>query len=302
MRRHVWRACGAAAMVTALFTASAGAQANDVPPACRPSGPTSAVTGLTEGSGLAASRRMPGRFYAHNDSSGSVLFVLDAGGRVVGQLRVPQVAIQDWEAVTVGPCAAGSCIYIGDIGDNDAKRRRITVYRVPEPAAESGSLSAAEAIHATYPDGAQDAESLLVSPEGQLFIVTKGATGPVSLYRFPTDSAPGAAVRLERVGPPRAAGRIPGPERITDGAVSPDGVWVALRSNRSLVFYRSRELFTGTWREAGRIDLRALEEPQGEGIAFGADGAIHLVGESGGRSRNGTFGTLRCQANANPGG
>jgi hypothetical protein len=243
---------------------------------------------------------MPGRFYAHNDSSGPVLFVLDARGMVVGRLRVPRITIQDWEAVAVGPCTAGSCIYIGDIGDNDARRRQITIYRVGEPAQADATLPPAEAIHATYPDGPQDAESLLVSSEGRLFVVTKGATGPVSLYRFPASPTPGATVSLERVGPPRAAGRIPGPDRITDGAVSPDGAWVALRSNRSLAFYRSSELFSGTWREAARVDLGTLHEPQGEGVAFG-DAAIHLVGEAGGRSRAGTFATLRCQANADPG-
>ena len=31
------------------------------------------------------------------------------------------------------PCGNGSCLYIADIGDNDAKRKEVTIYRVPEP-------------------------------------------------------------------------------------------------------------------------------------------------------------------------
>ena len=88
------------------------------------------------------------------------------------------VKVEDWEAVAVGPCPGGSCVYIADIGDNEARRKRITVHRVAEPVSEN-TVAVADSFHATYPDGAHDAETLLVTPDGQLFIVTKGEMGAV---------------------------------------------------------------------------------------------------------------------------
>ena len=62
----------------------------------------------------------------------------------------------------MGPCSGGSCLYIGDIGDNDAKRKRVTIYRVPEPEPTAQQPRPLDAVyHLTYPDGAHDAESLL---------------------------------------------------------------------------------------------------------------------------------------------
>jgi uncharacterized protein YjiK len=41
--------------------------------------------------------------------------------------------------------------------------------------------------------GAHDAETLLAAPDGRLYIVTKGDTGEVALYRVPTSPAKAAA-------------------------------------------------------------------------------------------------------------
>jgi hypothetical protein len=261
---------------------------------CKPAGALQRVPELPEGSGLAASRRTPGRFWSHNDSGDPVLFALDSDGRIVGRLTISGAAVEDWEAVAVGPCAAGSCIYVADVGDNDAERERITVYRLAEPAEATGAAKVTEAFHATYPDGAHDAESLLVTPEGRLLIVTKGDTGPVSLYRFPHELRSGSTVRLERVGAPRDPGQPSKNDRITDGAVSADGQWIVLRSTEELTFHRVADLVAGNWRAAGRVELASLGEPQGEGVTFAADDSVYLMSEGGGKNQPGVFARLTC--------
>jgi len=261
---------------------------------CKPAGTLQRVAELPEGSGLAASRRTPGRFWSHNDSGEPVLFALDGNGRVIGRLTISGAAVEDWEAVAVGPCPSGSCIYVADIGDNDAERRRITVYRVVEPVEASGSAKVADVFHATYPDGAHDAESLLVTPEGRLLIVTKGDTGPVSLYRFPNELRSGATVALERVGGARDPRQPAENDRITDGAVSPDGQWIVLRSTHALTFYRAADLLAGNWREAGRVALGTLGEPQGEGVTFASNDSVYLMSEGGGKKQPGAFARLAC--------
>jgi hypothetical protein len=134
---------------------------------------------------------------------------------------------------------------------------------------------------------------LLVSPVGQLFIVTKGETGPIALYRFPRELASGATVRLERVGA-ITSGEVSAAARITDGAVSPEGAWTVLRTTSHLVFYRSDEFLAGRWREVQRVDLTTLKEPQGEGVALGTGGTVFVVGEGGGKNQPGTLASFTC--------
>jgi hypothetical protein len=151
----------------------------------------------------------------------------------------------------------------------------------------------AEAFHATYPDGPQDAEAFFVSNAG-LFIVTKGERGPVALYRFPSDLRAGATVRLQRVGRPLVAQKATAKNRVTGAASSPDGRWVALRTHDGIMFFRADRLVAGNWQNGGHVDLRALRERQGEGISIGADGTVYLVGEGGGNSRAGSLARLNC--------
>jgi hypothetical protein len=259
-------------------------------PRCTP-GPVARVAALPEGSGVAVSRDGT-RVWAHNDSGEGGLIALDERGRVTG--RVPLgVKVEDWEALAAGPCPAGSCLFIGDIGDNEGERKEITVYRVPEPTA-SGAIRTAEVFRLTYPDEPQDAETLLVTPKGDLYIVTKGETAPVALYRVPRTAKPGTTAVLERVGKPRASAKASADDRISDGAVSPDGAWVVLRTRNALAFHAAGDLLAGNWRERGRVSLAALNEPQGEGVAFANATTLYVVGEGGGKKQPGTIARLTC--------
>ena len=275
------------ALSSDVFAQSSSAQ-------CQPSGTLTRLPGLSEASGLALSRRVPDRLYSHNDSGQPTLFALDTRGAVTARVQITGAKVQDWEAVAVGPCSDGSCLYVADIGDNDAKRRNVTVYRIPEPAAGDTSAAAAEAITLAYPDGAHDAEALLVTQDGAVFIVTKGETGSIGVYKAPSNAKSGATAKLERVGAPmgKAAGQE---QRITDAAISPDGQWVALRSRSSIAFYRAADFVKGQWKEVRRVDLTGLREPQGEGIALGPGSDVYLAGEGGGKSQPGTFARFTCE-------
>lgn len=281
------------AIVAALVVPPAVEAQPSAAPSCTP-GPVVRVQDLVEGSGAAASARTPGRVWTHNDSGDGGLIALDERGTVTARVALPGIRIEDWEALAVGPCPAGSCLFIGDIGDNDAERDRVTIYRIPEPEG-AGPAAAADVFHATYPDGPQDAETLLVTPKGDIYIVSKGETGPVALYRLPRDAKPGTVSKLERIGKPREGGRLRASDRITDGAVSPDGASVVLRTREALSFYAAQDLFAGNWKERGRVSLRGLREPQGEGVAVADSTTLYVVGEGGGKKRPGTFARLTCR-------
>lgn len=259
---------------------------------CRPEGPLARIPDLAEGSGVTTGIRNPGRVWAVNDSGEAAVLSIDRRGFVTGRVRLDGAKVEDWEAIALGPCQATTCLYIGDIGDNDARRDRITVYQVPELVDTMTSVRVTGVVHARYPDGPHDAETLLVTPDGGMFVVTKGEKGPVRLYRFPAEIATGSTVTLIPVGTPRDD--FPG-EQVTDGAVSPNGAWIVLRSKDALTFYATAQVMAGEWKDGRRADLADLREPQGEGVAFEDATTLVVVGEGGGKGQPGTFARLVCQ-------
>jgi hypothetical protein len=250
-----------------------------------------ALAGLSEASGIAIGSA--NRLWMHNDSGAPVLYAVDVNGKAAGRITLSGASVEDWEAIASGTCGTASCLFVGDIGDNNASRPRITIYRVAEPSASTGSVKA-EAFHAAYPDGPHDAEALLVSPDGTLFVVTKGETGPVAVYKFPRELQAGSTMKLERVGKALAE-KAKGNSRVTDGAFSPDGRWVALRTNDTLTFYDGGAFARGDFKESHRMSLSALKEPQGEAVAFGRGNTVYLGGEGGGKKQPGTLAALSCQ-------
>lgn len=291
-RARAGRLLFAIALVLLGASGAGAGEGGQAAPACQASGPLARVADLPEASGIAASRRVPGRVWAHNDSGRPLVIALDARGAVAGRVQLTGATVEDWEAIAIGSCPAGSCLYVADIGDNDASRKRITIYRLPEPQAASGTAAVSDVWHGTYPDGAHDAEAVLVSGDGRIHIVTKGETGPVALYRFPTAARPGAVTTLERVGGTRPSRDEA--SRITDGSVSPDGAWVALRTLTAVTFYPAADFFAGRWNAAARVDVSGLKEPQGEGVALGPDNTVYLAGEGGGKGQPGTFARFPC--------
>lgn len=283
----------ATALIVAAATWPGQAQASSAP-SCTPAGSMMRLDVLPEASGLAAGGATPGRLWAHNDSGKPEIFALDATGKMTGRVSLAGTMLEDWEAIAAAPCGNGTCLYVADIGDNDATRSGITIYRVPEPLKAAGSAQADGVFRAAYPDGAHDAETLLAAPDGTLYIVTKGVTGPVALYRFPRELRDDTTMRLELVGRPLSKGRLAVDARITDGAISPDGRWVVLRTHALLLFYRASEFLHGDFREAHRVDLKPLGEPQGEAVAFGPSNTVYVAGEGGGKSQPGTLAILSC--------
>jgi hypothetical protein len=258
---------------------------------------------LPEASGIAPGRRDSRLLWVHNDSDGPFVLGVDFDGRLRARVRVMGAEVEDWEDIATGPCPAGDCLYIADIGDNDAERPRITIYRIPEPGAGESETGPAEAFHAVYADGPHDAESLFVTPDGHIIVATKGS--PTAFYQFPRLLATGAVSVLPRLLVLEEEQETRGKKarrasRLTGGSVSQDGRWMAMRSNGVLRFFRSSEILAGRSGPGVVVDLAPLDEPQGEGVAFGAGETVHLVSEGGGKGRPGTLISLACRLPIEP--
>ena len=254
---------------------------------------------VSEASGIATSQRRPGQLWLHNDSGEPTVFAVASDGSTRSRVYVSGASSGDWEDVAVAACPLGSCLYIGDIGDNGGRRREVFIYRVPEPDSGATVSARAESMRVSYPDGPRDSEALFVLPNGSIFIVSKGELGAVALYRVPQPFENRASVPLQRVATlveaeGGSSGRVPRPNRITGAGASPDGRWIVLRTLYALTFYEAAAFTSGNIREVFRFDLSGVRERQGEGVAIGNDGTVWLASEGGGNKRPGTIARLTC--------
>ncbi len=249
---------------------------------------------INESSGIVASRSTPGLFWTHNDSGdGPFIYAFDTQGKRRGVWMVNGASAIDWEDIAAGPGPQGNVpyLYIGDIGDNDARRTEITVYRIPEPritSADSGSIKtkprvteAAESIRLRYPDGSHDAEALLVHPvTGAIYIITKVALANAVVYEA-TSLRSGRLNTMKRISDlslPSLFGGI-----VTGGDISPDGRRMALcdyLQGDEIVLPDPKADVNTIW----KLPIRAFglgERRQGEAIGYRLDGRAVLATSEG---------------------
>ena len=250
--------------------------------------------GLEESSGVALSRIHPGVFWSHNDGDVSVLYALNAEGQLLGLVPFGAPRVSDLEDLATGECPQGSCLYLADTGDNQEVRPQLQLLRLPEPGSlDRPRVMEAEVFPFTLPDGPRDIEAIFVLPGEEVFFISKGRRDPITVYRYPGPLRPEETVRLEAV-QTLSQGSMPIPAQITGADASTDGRLVVLRSYEALFFYRVED---GRLQpvEGGRVALGTLQEPQGEGVAFGTDSRILLTSESGVFGGVGGIRELECR-------
>jgi hypothetical protein len=225
---------------------------------------------ITESSGLAASRAHPGIYWTHNDQDQPRIFAVDSKtGETVATITLRGVGQpRDMEAISVGPDGA---VYVGDIGDNlDGSWDHVWIYRFPEPEQLRDQTVDATQFDVKYADGARNAEALMVHPKtGRVYIASKNEDGG-GLYEGPATLKTGQTNVFRRIG------EVPW---VTDGAFSPDGKQLVLRSYFSARGY--------AWEE-GRLGadhrVRGPIQAQSESVTYTPDGTTLLFGTEGERS------------------
>ncbi|CAB5033882.1 unannotated protein [freshwater metagenome] len=222
---------------------------------------------ITEASGLAASRRNPGVVWTHNDSGGAAsLYGLGRRAQLRATLPLSGAANIDWEDIARGPGPSGGpdWLYAADIGDNDAVRSSVRIYRTAEPNLAGFSDGAqlapspTSSVELFYPDGARDAEALIVDPKSNdLYLITKRESRS-RIYRARAPSFAGESVTLAYV-------RELGYGDVVGADACPNGRTVLVKRYFALDAYTGSSVANAL---AGEPSSRLLEaEPQGEAIA-----------------------------------
>lgn len=252
------------------------------------------VSGLAELSGLAASRAHPGVLYAQSDSGTGVVYAMSVTGTELGAFTLSNVKGIDWEDIAVGPGPdSASYIYIGDIGDNAARegsgtlRQDIIVYRVPEPnvttTASVGSQTITDwkRLRLKYPDGAHDAETLMVDPvTGDLLIVTKEVSGESKVFRAAGTIPPDTTTVLELQATLSIGVSGKTSALVTAGDISPSGDSIILRTHGAILLWCRQSTWANTFGSAP-AQLPDSVESQAEALAFSADGNTWYSGGEG---------------------
>ena len=260
---------------------------------------------LVENSVAVTSVSQPGVIFGVNDSgNGPYLFAFDSMGAGRGMWEIVGAQNRDWEAAALGPCGMPSgqanCLYIGDVGDNDSRKPRLTVYRFAEPRVAGQPVSdSAQRIRDVrrldfrYSDRPHDVEAMYVALDGSVFLITKrrlldpgNLPRPALIFRIPFaawDSS-GVVTAVLADSLPIVPGEVQG-QQVSDAALSADGRALAVRTYAD-IFIFAMDTVSGLPRHGiapTSCHIAKLRERQGEGIGWWWD-RRHLVLTSEGRN------------------
>jgi hypothetical protein len=265
-----------------------------------------------EASGLAAAASRPDTWFTVDDGTHTDgIVAVSSTGALIARITIGGVDASNAEALAAGRCKPGGtarCLYLGDIGDNRARRADVVITRIAEPSLAAVRPGTEIDVDGnswsyTYPDGPHDAEALVITPDASLMIITKsapddaGVVPPHSIYV----GAPGGG-RLTHVAdftPPSPT--IPLQSLLT-GTVVTDADY----SNGRLLLLTYDEVleYTAPSADADPTGFpawphRSLPHPamvQTEGIAFALTGCGYAVlSEAGPDGKRSALATVGCR-------
>lgn len=227
---------------------------------------------IDEASGLVVSHSNPNYLWTHNDSGDAPrIFLISNLGGDLGVYTLEGATHTDWEDMAIASRAGTSYLHIADFGDNNAQRSQVQIYRFPEPdvsqvnapQTQTISSNSIEKIALSYPDGARNAEALLVNNSGDIYIITK-ENNKAGIYKASFPQSTTEVNTLSKLGELVITGEIVG----GDAQHS-----ILLKTYTQILYWE------GTPQNNGQYETLLLQntpvvvdnyiaEPQGEAIAW----------------------------------
>ncbi len=142
---------------------------------------------IREASGLARSQRQAGLLWIINDNGAKELVhAIDHSGARLGEFDLKKSRNKDWEDLASFRLDEQPYLMVADIGDNEAKHERRTLYFVAEPAAKKKNAVKLDwKVRYVYPDGPRDSEAAAVDIENRRALVLSKRDLPPRLYSVP---------------------------------------------------------------------------------------------------------------------
>jgi hypothetical protein len=266
-------------------------EATEVPPVSIERTGWLTASDINEASGMQASHSRNGDFFVHNDEGAPIVYVVDETGADLGGVFVVPAKNKDWEDITSVPVDEGRWLVLGDIGNNQSKRKSAKLYFIEEPKPGehdrySGRVILQHWIELTYPDGPRDCESMAYDPVSNQILFLSKRDKPPRLYAVDLETAlTQEEAELTFLGtisalrPPTSrdhahfGGRTDWISQPTGMDISTDGMEAVIITYRSL--YRFKREADESWLSAMQRKPEEVVGPpavQNEAITYSVDG------------------------------
>jgi hypothetical protein len=233
---------------------------------------------IQEASGIAASRKNPGKIWAHNDSGfPNHLFLIDTStASIVATYVITGATNIDWEdmEIVADPLTGVPFVYIANTGDNRQNRNDYDIFRFEEPEFQATDLGQQIVLPTNivsrhrfrYPERSHDVEALFVDPANlDVYLITKrDASSIVYVMPFPYQS--GAAFNKTY-----KVGEL-GFKEASAATASFDGNKIIIKTRQD-IFYWERTAALEPYHmllSQTPVRLPYVGEPQGEAVCFDA--------------------------------
>ncbi|MEJ2543516.1 MAG: hypothetical protein P8Y99_05565 [Calditrichaceae bacterium] len=230
---------------------------------------------LTEISGIDKSEINANVFWLHNDSGNlPQIFAINDKGKHLGRFKLNEIENRDWEDISIGPgpIDGQSYIYIAEIGDNRAVYDVKYIYRLKEPKIDfkkipyDSIITDINIISYKYPDGARDAETLMIDPWTKDLIIVSKREESVGVYVLPFPQ------KTDSIIIPKRIATLP-ITQVVAGDISASGSSIILKNYESIYYWKRK-----TGQSIKDVFLQMPEhlpymvEPQGEALCWSTDG------------------------------
>jgi hypothetical protein len=241
---------------------------------------------LEEASGLVASISNPGYLWTINDSGNpSEIFLIDDDGEIKLTCTLKKVDNRDWEDIAIARHPKDSLVYlyVGEIGDNEAKYDLKYVYRLKEPVFKKDnkiSIDEFDTLVIKLPDAVRDMEAMTIDhATGDLYMVSKREEN-VNVYLLDNNFILKSDTLV-----PTMLTTIPYFNTVAID-FSFDSKEILLKTYDEIYYWKLDTVSIAQTLSSPPIKLDYEKEPQGESIAWNLDGSgFYTLSESTDHSR-----------------
>jgi hypothetical protein len=249
---------------------------------------------LIEASGIARSQRDPDILWSINDGGSKPrVYAFDGTGAHRGRIKLDDARNRDWEDLASFTLDGEPWLLVADIGDNDARRKKVSFYVIAEPDLTADNKIRTEPaweVEFRYPDGPRDAEAVIVDTANERVLVLTKRDLPPVLYEVPLRPGADDPVMAKWLGPIES---LPLPSRQdvnqavltknwhwqpTGMDISADGRLAVILTYRAIYVFRvppDTDLYEALSGQAYALGLGNFRDA--ESVAFHADGESIFV-------------------------